>query len=81
MQHFVYVLQSDLDGKLYIGLSKDVASRIKSHNAGRVQSTKHRRPFYLLGYKPFSSFEEARKVEVHLKHLKNPAKVRAWVLK
>ena len=79
MEHVVYVLESDRDGRLYIGVTRDVSSRIKRHNAGRVPSTTHRRPLRLVGTRPFHSFAEARAAEVQLKCFKDPARVRAWI--
>ena len=76
---FIYVLQSDKDEKLYIGISQDVTNRLKRHNMGLVRSTKGRRPFHLVGCKLLSSFEEARSAEVRLKAFKDPARVCAWI--
>ena len=79
MQHFVYVLESERDGKLYIGVTKDIASRLKKHEAGGVTSTKSRRPFRLLGSREFGSFAEAREAEVLLKRFKDSTRVRSWI--
>ena len=76
----VYVLESQKDSKLYIGVSQDVVIRVRRHNAGGVSSTKYRRPLRLIGSKACSSFTEARAAEVNLKRLKNPSRVRAWIL-
>ena len=76
----VYVLESDRDGKLYIGVTGNIEQRLKYHNWGKVRSTKGRRPFRLLGHKEFATFDKARSAEVNLKRLKDPAKVRAWIL-
>ncbi len=80
MKCLVYVLESQKDGRLYIGILKDVSKRIGYHNRGRVRSTKSRRPFQLVGHKKFASLAEAREMEVALKRMKDPARVRAWVL-
>ncbi len=42
--HYVYVLLSKRDGKLYLGFTTDLKQRLKEHNGGKVQSTKPRRP-------------------------------------
>ncbi|MEQ8363343.1 MAG: GIY-YIG nuclease family protein [Cyclobacteriaceae bacterium] len=59
--HYIYVIKSEKDGRLYKGLSEDPERRLLSHNTGKVNSTK--------GFKPWSypSFEEARAREVFLK--------------
>ena len=79
MATFVYVLESEQDKKLYIGITDSVAARLKYHQQGRVRSTKSRRPLKLIGSKLFSSFAEARHAEVMLKNFKNPQRVRAWI--
>jgi len=38
-----YVLQSQNDGKLYTGFTKDLKLRFEQHNKGLVESTKERR--------------------------------------
>ncbi len=76
----VYVLESEQDKKLYIGVSSNITQRLKYHNAGKVQSTKYRRPFRLLGYKMFPSFQEAREIEVRLKRFKDSLRVRNWIV-
>ena len=48
MKYYVYVLQSEKDNNFYVGYTKDLNSRIASHNAGRVSSTKNRRPLKLV---------------------------------
>jgi len=79
MTFFVYVLESEADGKLYIGLTKDLDTRLKYHNGGRVRSTKHRRPLRLAGRKPYTTFTEARTEELRLKAFKDPSRIRAWL--
>ena len=66
--HYVYVLKSLKDGKLYIGQTNNVARRLKLHNSGKVKSTRVRRPFELIGYKAFRTKNEARWIEYNLKH-------------
>ena len=46
--YYVYVLRSSIDGLLYTGYSNDLKRRIEEHNAGRVSSTRERRPFTLI---------------------------------
>ena len=65
--YFVYVLLSLKDQEHYHGLSSNIAERIKQHNAGKVRSTKSRRPFVLLYDERVGSLTEARKREKYLK--------------
>jgi len=67
MPYFVYILRTSAN-TLYIGQTNNVAGRLKLHNAGKVNSTKSRAPFKLVGYKEFKTRSESRWVEFNLKH-------------
>mgnify|MGYP001591470589 CR=1 FL=1 len=41
----VYVLQSGVDGRLYVGFTGDLERRIKEHSSGTTFSTKPYRPW------------------------------------
>jgi len=43
--HYLYILRSGQDGKLYIGQTSDLQLRLKQHNSGKNISTKNRKPF------------------------------------
>ena len=45
MSYFVYILQSLVNGDIYIGSTENINNRVSLHNSGRVKSTK--------GYKPW----------------------------
>lgn len=61
--HFVYVLKSKKDGNLYIGCTEDLGARLEFHNAGKVHSTKNRRPFEILYRESYSDKYEAFRQE------------------
>lgn len=63
----VYVLKSLKDGKYYFGQTEDVVKRANEHNQGKVKSTRHRRPFVLVGYKTYKTRNEARWMEYNIK--------------
>ena len=65
--YFVYVLESLVDGKHYTGYSKDIFLRFEQHNNGKVQSTKHRRPFELIYFEGCKHKNDAIKREKYLK--------------
>jgi len=65
--HFVYVLLSKIDNKLYIGFTDSIEDRIKAHNSGRVESTKHRLPFDLIYYEAYADRRDAEGRELFLK--------------
>ena len=65
----MYILFSKKDFKWYIGSTgKPLQQRVAAHVAGRVKSTKHRRPLTVAYYESFDTFSMARKREWHLKH-------------
>jgi putative endonuclease len=65
--YYVYVLQSEKDGKYYVGYTKDLNVRFEQHQKGQVQSTKYRIPFRLIYYEASITKEDALKREKHLK--------------
>ncbi len=70
VKYFTYILQSEKDGKYYIGSTKNLDKRIYSHNRGSVASTKNRRPLELVLYEEFNSRSGAIKRERQIKNYK-----------
>jgi putative endonuclease len=66
---WVYILLSKKDGKLYVGCTSDLQDRIRRHNSGYVQATKHRRPLTLIHSEEFIEKVMAFKRERFLKSL------------
>ena len=64
---FVYVLKSLKDGNLYIGISQDPEKRVETHNKGKTESTRNRRPFILIYKEKCNSLNEAREKEKYYK--------------
>ena len=71
--YYVYVLRSHKDGLFYIGSTFDMKARFKLHNAGRVQSTRPRRPFDLAFYEAYRNVADAKRREAYLKTSKGKA--------
>ena len=67
--YYVYVMQSQSDGKLYKGYTADVEKRVRVHNQGKVRSTRKRRPFILIYKEEYETKSEAIKREKFLKSL------------
>ena len=65
--YFVYILESESDGKRYTGYTKDLRSRLEQHNNGRVSSTKDRRPLKLIYFEGCLSQTDALNREKYLK--------------
>lgn len=64
---YVYVLKSLKDSGLYIGFTKNLTNRLKSHNKGLNISTKKRRPFDLIYFEAYLNKKDALGREVFLK--------------
>lgn len=67
LQHCVYVLVSEADGKLYAGYSTDLKQRLTDHFHGRVPATAPRRPLHLLYCEYHSSKTDALRREKYFK--------------
>ncbi len=65
--YFTYVLQSEKDGKMYTGYTKDLKLRFEQHMKGQVESTKDRRPLKLLYYEACLCQQDATHREKYLK--------------
>ncbi|MCZ7613827.1 MAG: GIY-YIG nuclease family protein [Ignavibacteriaceae bacterium] len=47
-KYIIYILQSKLDNKFYVGFTNNLKKRLIEHNSGKVKSTKSRRPLDLV---------------------------------
>ena len=65
--YYTYVLQSEKDGKSYVGFTENLELRFEQHDKGLVQSTKHRRPLLLVYYEVCLCREDATRREKYLK--------------
>jgi putative endonuclease len=65
--HYVYVLMSQKDGKFYTGSTNNLKRRLDEHNAGKVESTKRRKPFLLIYHEACINEKDARQREKYLK--------------
>lgn len=65
--HYVYVLQSELDGWFYTGCTGDLRKRFQQHNDGKVPATQQRAPLKLIYYEASLSADDAFRREKYLK--------------
>lgn len=65
--YYVYILQSQKDGELYIGCTYNLRRRIMLHNKGKVEATKRRGQFILIYYEAFLDKKDAFTKEQWLK--------------
>ena len=64
---YVYFLKSQKNQNFYIGVTKNIETRLKKHNNGSTKSTKPYRPWKLVHFEKFNSKQEAYKREFFLK--------------
>ncbi len=64
---YTYVLRSKKDGRIYVGSTENLKLRFETHNKGKVESTKNRRPFSLIYYETCLDNKDARHRELYLK--------------
>ncbi|MEK9201189.1 MAG: GIY-YIG nuclease family protein [Patescibacteria group bacterium] len=57
--YYVYILKSLKDSKLYVGYSNNPEDRLKYHNSGKVDATRHRRPFEIIFMEAFLNQQDA----------------------
>jgi len=82
IKYYVYVIQSEVDNRLYVGLSKDCKKRLQSHNNGETFSTKGYRPWQLVYLEEVGTRNQERKREKYLKsgtgkeYIKNLVKIK-----
>lgn len=76
---YIYILKSELDGKLYTGFTGNLKKRISEHNNGRVESTKNRRPLELIYYEAYREKENALKREKFLKTTKGKRQLKKQI--
>ena len=68
---FVYILQSQVNKRYYIGSTIDLNKRITEHNLGKSKYTRLTKPFDLVFCKEYLTIKQARNIEYRLKKLKN----------
>lgn len=68
MYYYVYVIQSRINGQIYVGSTNNLRVRFKEHNAGKVMSTKRYMPWKLIYYEAYISENMTRHREKALKY-------------
>lgn len=74
--YYVYILQSEIDNKFYIGLTNNLNRRLEEHHRGEVSSTKARRPLKLIFYEAYLNEKDAVRREDYFKTTKGKRIIR-----
>ena len=73
--YFVYFIRSSKSNIVYVGMAKNVTTRLKAHNAGKTKFTKGHRPWEIIYVEgPFET-QAARNREKFLKKSDNKKKI------
>jgi len=67
---YVYVLKSEKNDDLYVGYTEDLRQRLKTHNQGKVKSTRGLRHWTLAYYEGYKNKLDATRREKQLKQHK-----------
>ncbi|MFA5770819.1 MAG: GIY-YIG nuclease family protein [Patescibacteria group bacterium] len=68
---FVYILQSQVNFRYYIGSTTNLERRINEHNNGQSKYTSLTKPFKLVFSQEFKNIQLAKKIESKLKRFKS----------
>jgi putative endonuclease len=79
MPHFVYIIQSQVDGSYYVGETHDIPLRIQRHNDGWSRSTKLKRPWTLVYQEIYPSRSDALRREKEIKKMKSSSYIRRLI--
>ena len=64
---YTYILESDKNGELYVGYTRDLKKRFKEHNQGLSLSTKRYRPWRIIYYEACVLSKDAERRERYFK--------------
>ncbi len=73
--YYAYVLKIQANGRLYIGHTDNLDTRVTRHNTGGSPYTQKRGPWKLVGRLPCKTKSEAIMLEIKLKRMKRPDRV------
>jgi len=64
---YVYILESETDSSLYVGITNNLKSRLELHNKGKIYATKNRKPYKVIYYEAHTNKYDVAKREKFLK--------------
>lgn len=65
--HYVYILESEIDGSRYTGSTDNLKTRLTAHNQHTVKATKAKAPYKILWYCAFPTKKRTLEFEKYLK--------------
>lgn len=71
MMGYLYILQSEVNNRYYIGSSSHLEKRLKEHNGGKSRYTSFTKPFKIVFKQEYEDISRALKAEKWLKKQKS----------
>ena len=71
MAYFVYILESQSNGRYYVGSTANIEARLQRHNQGRSKYTKTGIPWNVVYIEQFGTRSEAVRRERQIKRRKS----------
>lgn len=68
---YLYILQSEANGRYYVGSTGNISTRFTAHNKGKSKYTSMTKPFSLVFKQKYSDIISARKAERWIKKQKS----------
>jgi len=81
MKYYVYIIQSEINNKFYIGQTQNINQRLEFHNTGRSIYTRNHTPWILYASNACDSRSEAIKWERKLKNLRSRLRILEFIQK
>ena len=78
--YWVYILQSEKDGRYYVGQTQNLEQRVKGHCSGRAGWTRRKGPWKLCYQESYEKRGDALIREKFLKGLKNRSAIEQIIL-
>jgi putative endonuclease len=76
---FLYILQSQKDVRYYVGISKDIKTRLDQHNRGVGKFTRSKRPWRLMYTEEYNTRPEAARREKQIKNQKSRSYIESLI--
>jgi putative endonuclease len=77
--YYVYILQSEITGRFYIGSTGNLEDRLLRHNSGRSKATKSGMPWQLVWQEEFRTRGAAYTRELEIKSWKSHSRIASMV--
>ena len=71
----LYILQSEMTKKYYIGSTTNLERRLRDHERGNTRTTRIHKPWFFVYSEKYKTLKEARKREIQIKRWKSHKRI------